>query len=116
MQRLPPHRIQRAQELGEIGLEENPAAAGLGAGCVCATTTAMGGPAGLHHPGLVSGIGNTCHELGGALGLACVAAIGGTRASFTAGAVLALLVAVSAWRLLPAGRPEVDPDRPAFAH
>lgn len=32
MQRLPPHRIQRAQELGEIGLEENPAAAGLGAG------------------------------------------------------------------------------------
>lgn len=32
MQRLPPHRIQRAQELGEIGLEENPAAAGLGTG------------------------------------------------------------------------------------
>lgn len=32
MQRLPPHRIQRAQEIGEIGLEENPAAAGLGAG------------------------------------------------------------------------------------
>ena len=29
MQRLPPHRIQRAQELGEIGFEENPAAAGL---------------------------------------------------------------------------------------
>lgn len=32
MQRLPSHRIQRAQEIGEIGLEENPAAAGLGTG------------------------------------------------------------------------------------
>ena len=32
MQRLPPHRIQRAQELGEIGFQENPAAARLGAG------------------------------------------------------------------------------------
>lgn len=32
MQRLPSHRIQRAQELGEIGLEENPAAAGFRAG------------------------------------------------------------------------------------
>ncbi len=32
MQRLPPHRIQRAQELGQIGLEENPAAAGFGTG------------------------------------------------------------------------------------
>jgi hypothetical protein len=28
-QRLPSHRIQRAQELGEIDIEENPAAAGL---------------------------------------------------------------------------------------
>lgn len=32
MQRLPSHRIQRAQEVGEIGLEKNPAAAGLGTG------------------------------------------------------------------------------------
>ena len=32
MQRLPSHSIQRAQELGEIGFEENPAAAGLGTG------------------------------------------------------------------------------------
>ena len=31
MQRLPPHRIQRAHELGEIDLQENPAPAGLGA-------------------------------------------------------------------------------------
>jgi hypothetical protein len=29
---LPPHRIQRPQELGEIDIEENPAAAGLRAG------------------------------------------------------------------------------------
>jgi len=29
---LPSHRIQRAQEVGEIGFEENPAAAGLGTG------------------------------------------------------------------------------------
>jgi hypothetical protein len=27
---LPPHRIQRAYELSEIGLEEHPAAPGLG--------------------------------------------------------------------------------------
>lgn len=32
MQRLPFHRIQRAHELGEIGVEEYPALAGLGAG------------------------------------------------------------------------------------
>jgi hypothetical protein len=30
LQRLPPHRIQRANELSEIGLEEHPAASGLG--------------------------------------------------------------------------------------
>ncbi len=30
MQRLPPHRIQRAYEVSEIGLEEHPAPAGLG--------------------------------------------------------------------------------------
>lgn len=32
MQRLPPTRIQRADELGEIDLEEDPATAGLCAG------------------------------------------------------------------------------------
>ena len=30
MQRLPPQRIQRAYELSEIGLEEDPATTGLG--------------------------------------------------------------------------------------
>jgi hypothetical protein len=30
LQRLPPHRIQRAYELSEIGLEEDPATTGLG--------------------------------------------------------------------------------------
>ena len=30
MQRLPSQRIQRAQEVSEIGFEEHPAAAGLG--------------------------------------------------------------------------------------
>lgn len=30
MQRLPPQRIQRAQEVGEISFEENPAPTGLG--------------------------------------------------------------------------------------
>jgi hypothetical protein len=29
---LPPHRIQRAHELGEIALEEDPPLAGLGPG------------------------------------------------------------------------------------
>lgn len=32
MQRLPPHRIQRAHEVGEIGFEEDPPASDLGAG------------------------------------------------------------------------------------
>jgi hypothetical protein len=32
LQRLPFHRIQRAHELSEVDLEEDPAAAGLGAG------------------------------------------------------------------------------------
>ena len=30
MQRLPPHRIQRAYKVSEVGLEEHPAASGLG--------------------------------------------------------------------------------------
>ena len=30
MQRLPPHRIQRAHELGEIGFKEDPAPTDLG--------------------------------------------------------------------------------------
>ncbi|HZT01910.1 MAG TPA: hypothetical protein VFA39_06575 [Steroidobacteraceae bacterium] len=32
MQRLPFHRIQRAQKVGEIVLEKNPGATGLGSG------------------------------------------------------------------------------------
>lgn len=32
MQRLPPHRIQRAHEVGEIALEKDPALARLGPG------------------------------------------------------------------------------------
>jgi hypothetical protein len=32
LQRLPPHRIQRAHELGEITFKEDPALAGLGSG------------------------------------------------------------------------------------
>jgi hypothetical protein len=30
LQRLPPHRIQRAYKVSEVGLEEHPAASGLG--------------------------------------------------------------------------------------
>jgi EmrB/QacA subfamily drug resistance transporter len=94
------------------------AAAGLGATFVAATTTALThtDPA---EAGVRSGLVNTFHELGAALGVATVSAIaatslagaGGTAATdgFTAGfafsAVAALVAAVLAAVLVPAGRP-----------
>jgi EmrB/QacA subfamily drug resistance transporter len=104
------------------------AAAGLGAGFVTATTTALTSVDG-HHAGMASGTVNTAHELGAALGVAVVSAIAGASidagsagaavggfanalwACAGASAVAAILVPV----LLPAGRLPVT-DGPVFAH
>ncbi|WP_427925010.1 MFS transporter [Streptomyces sp. cg40] len=103
-------------------------AVGLGAGFVCATTSAMSG---VPHEdmGLTSGLVNTCHELGASLGVAVVATVAGTSldggsaappvngfdSAFTACAVIALSAAVLGGILLPRGRP--DPSQgPVFAH
>jgi EmrB/QacA subfamily drug resistance transporter len=97
------------------------AAAGLGAAFVTATTTAMA-QVDPRRSGLVSGVVNTAHELGAALGVALVSTIAGASIdsgpaaspaaatagfgdAFLAGAVLASLVAVAAPVLLPPGRP-----------
>lgn len=106
------------------------AAVGLGAGFVTATTTALS-----HieheHAGAASGVINTGHELGGALGVAVVstiagagieaelgagaAAVGGFTDAYWLCAVVAAVVAVAALRLLPAGKLPVG-DGPVFAH
>jgi len=104
------------------------AAAGLGAGFVTATTTALA-RVDADHAGMASGAVNTAHELGAALGVAVVSTIAG--ASITAGPALggvggftnafwacALASAVTAVVLpvvLPGGRPPVT-DGPVFAH
>ncbi|WP_213454831.1 MFS transporter [Rhizomonospora bruguierae] len=102
------------------------AAAGLGAGFVIATTTALAGVDG-HHAGTASGAVNTAHELGAAVGVAAVSAIagasvgsgtaaaGGFTHAFWACAVAAAVVAVGLPILLPGGRP-APTDGPVFAH
>jgi len=105
-------------------------ALGLGAGFVSATTSAMSE---VPHEdmGLTSGLVNTCHELGAALGVAVVATVAGTSLdsgaasaappvsgfdnAFVACAVISLSAAVIGAVLLPRGRP--DPSQgPVFAH
>ncbi|WP_413805550.1 MFS transporter [Streptomyces sp. OE57] len=104
-------------------------ALGLGAGFVCATTSAMNG---IEHQdaGLASGLVNTFHELGSALGIAVVAAVAGGSLeggggavpsadgfshAFTACAVISAAAALIGVTLLPRGRP--DPSQgPVFAH
>jgi hypothetical protein len=106
------------------------ASAGVGMAFVTATTTALTGVA-PDQSGLVSGVVNTAHELGAALGVAAASAIAGAGVevgsaatavvvagfgdAFLAGAVLAGLAAVAATRLLPPGRPPAS-DGPVFAH
>lgn len=92
------------------------AAAGLGATFVAATTTAMA-RVGHHEAGVVSGIVNTFHELGGALGVAVISTIaatsvaGGSAAggsgyadAFTFGAATAAVAAVLAVAVVPGGK------------
>jgi EmrB/QacA subfamily drug resistance transporter len=104
------------------------AAAGLGMAFVTATTTAMS-RVDPHRAGMVSGVVNTAHELGAALGVAIVSSIAGASVdagsavvsvagfgdAFLACAIMAGLVAVAATRLLPPGRPPSG-DGPVFAH
>jgi EmrB/QacA subfamily drug resistance transporter len=105
-------------------------AAGMGAGFVTATTTAMSH---VDHTkaGLTSGLLNTGHELGASLGVAFVSAIAATSLAssplagrppitgfdhaFLACAVVAAVVALAALWLLPPGLPPAT-DRPVFAH
>jgi EmrB/QacA subfamily drug resistance transporter len=91
-------------------------AAGAGATFVAATTTAMARVA-PGETGVASGLINTFHELGGAIGVAVISSIAApsiaaataTTAGFTAAFVFsasaALLAAAIAALLLPAGRP-----------
>jgi MFS family permease len=106
------------------------ATAGLGAGFVVATTTAMAhvDPA---QAGVTSGLLSTGHELGASLGVAVVSTIaagsvasdpltdrppvGGFDRAFLACALLAATAAAAAPWLLPPGRPSAT-DRPTLAH
>ena len=106
------------------------AAAGLGMAFVTATTTAMA-QVDPDRAGMVSGVINTAHEFGAALGVALVSTIVGASVepgpaaaqaattgfdhAFLACAILAGLVAVAASWLLPAGRLPAG-DGPVFAH
>ncbi|HZC99831.1 MAG TPA: MFS transporter [Actinomycetes bacterium] len=104
---------------------------GVGACFVVATTTALG-HVGQAQAGLTSGLLNTCHELGGSLGVALASAIGAASLSsgplagrppvtgfdraFLALAALAALSAVATIWLLPGrppatGRPITPTDR-----
>jgi EmrB/QacA subfamily drug resistance transporter len=105
------------------------ATAGLGAGFVIATTTAM---ARIDHAqaGVTSGLLSTGHELGASLGVALVSTIaaasvtsdplagrppvGGFDRAFLACALLAAAAAATASWLLPPGPPATD--RPILAH
>jgi EmrB/QacA subfamily drug resistance transporter len=104
------------------------AAAGLGMAFVTATTTAMS-RVDPHRAGMVSGVVNTAHELGAALGVAIVSTIAGASVgsgsagvpvagfgdAFLACAVMAGLAAAAMAWLLPPGRPAAT-DGPLFAH
>jgi EmrB/QacA subfamily drug resistance transporter len=104
------------------------AGAGLGMALVTATTTAMAS-VDTHRAGMVSGVVNTAHELGAALGVAFVSAVAGASVqaqsattsvagfgdAFLAGAIIAAAsTAAVAW-LLPPGRPPAG-HGPVFAH
>src|SRR5215204_2327598 len=92
-------------------------ALGGGSLFVCATTTALG-RVGLHEAGLVSGIVNTCNQLGAAICVAVastVAAAGLTRTpsiegftdAFTVFTVVAAVAAVLSLRLVPSRTPQM---------
>jgi EmrB/QacA subfamily drug resistance transporter len=100
------------------------AAFGLGAAFVASTTTALSHVA-HHEAGVISGLINTFHEVGGALGVAAMSALAASSlvaprldAGFALGlavwAVVALGAAAVATLLVPPGKPAAD--APRFAH
>ena len=100
-------------------------AAGLGAGFVTATSTALT-RVDADHAGMASGAVNTAHELGAALGVAVVSAIagasidagsaiGGFTDAFWACGLAAVVAAAALPALLPGGPPPAT-DGPVFAH
>lgn len=100
------------------------AAFGLGAAFVASTTTALSHVA-HHEAGVISGLINTFHEVGGALGVAAMSALaasslmapaldGGFALGLTAWAIVALGSAAVAALLVPPGKPAAD--APRFAH
>jgi sugar phosphate permease len=95
---------------------------------VVATTSAMNDVA-HERAGLISGVVNTCHELGASLGVAFIAAAAGasldvTRIApdaaagfdraFLATGIAAVVAAVAVFAMLPAGRPR--PGTVRFGH
>jgi EmrB/QacA subfamily drug resistance transporter len=100
------------------------AALGLGPAFVAATTTAMSN-AEHHQTGIVSGLVNTFHELGGAAGVAVISAVAagsliapelavGFSNAFAAAAAAALGSGIVAALLVPPGRPA--PGAARFVH
>lgn len=99
------------------------AAAGLGAGFVTATTTALT-DADHHHVGVLSGVVNTFHELGAAIGVAALSGIvaGAVPAALVddvglgleIAAVTAAGLAVLGALVIPGGKPA--PGGPRFVH
>jgi EmrB/QacA subfamily drug resistance transporter len=84
---------------------------------VCATTSALG-RVGQHEAGLVSGVVNTCNQLGGAIcvavastfaaaGLARTPSIDGFTDAFTVLTGAAAVAAVLALGLIPSGKPQI---------
>jgi EmrB/QacA subfamily drug resistance transporter len=97
---------------------------GIGATLVAAMTTAFAGVAD-EDAGLASGLVNTSHEVGFAVGVSILSTlagaslagdqgVGGFQAAFWAAVVIAIAAVVAALVLLPADRPRI-PGR-AFAH
>lgn len=99
--------------------------AGIGPAFVAATTGAFA-QTGRRDAGMTSGLVNTGHELGFALGVSVVSAIGGASlaaepalvggfaSAFLATGIAGALAAAAALVLLPAGRPAIAGH--AFAH
>jgi EmrB/QacA subfamily drug resistance transporter len=100
------------------------AAVGLGGAFVASTTTALSHVA-HHEAGVISGLINTFHEVGGAVGVAAMSALaasslltpaisGGFEFGLTAWAFIALASAAISALLVPPGKPAAD--APRFAH
>ncbi|MGH8914490.1 MAG: MFS transporter [Acidimicrobiia bacterium] len=100
-------------------------AAGLGAALVTATSTALA-QIESHIAGMTSGVINTAHELGAALGVGFMSSllgaslpsfgvVGGAGGAYRAAAIAAAVIAVVTALVLPKGRLELG-DEPILAH